>query len=207
MISFFFEQLIWALGFGWHHVMAIKWFWWPLTLAAGVVCAALRAHLDVYHIDSMTHAQGTSSSCCAPVVFAGILGFYLAILFTVTVFDREPVNGGVGVNLDVFGTWLARAQGVGGMRYELFVNACMLMPFGFLLPAAMGCRFRTTILLSLGVTLAVEIAQLVTVRGWFELSDFILNVFGAAIGYGIYATLHGVNNRREVQPAGKHFRW
>ena len=40
--------------------------------------------------------------------------------------------------------------------------------------------------MTLGIMLAVEVAQLFTLRGSFDVDDLILNLLGAAIGYLIY---------------------
>lgn len=71
---------------------------------------------------------------------------------------------------------------------NLFGNVIMFIPLGFLLPKVFHRQNRlwkvllTTALLIIGV----ELAQLLTLLGSFDTDDLILNVLGAAIGYGFY---------------------
>lgn len=69
--------------------------------------------------------------------------------------------------------------------YNLGGNIAMFLPLGFFLPALWERqrRFWTCIrTVALGMT-AVEFVQLLTLRGFCETDDVILNVVGAAIGY------------------------
>ncbi|MFE9274306.1 VanZ family protein [Paenibacillus glucanolyticus] len=64
-------------------------------------------------------------------------------------------------------------------------NIAVFVPFGVLLPLL----FRLRYLKMLGVFVIglflLEMAQLITRRGSFDVDDFILNSLGATIGYGL----------------------
>lgn len=64
-------------------------------------------------------------------------------------------------------------------------NIAVFVPFGVLLPLL----FRLRYLKMLGVFIAglfvLEMAQLITRRGSFDVDDFILNSIGVTMGYGL----------------------
>ena len=67
-------------------------------------------------------------------------------------------------------------------------NIIMLIPLGFFLPVLWKSlqKWWKTWMMTLGIMLAVEVVQLFTLRGSFDVDDLILNLLGAAIGYLIY---------------------
>ncbi|MGN8631432.1 VanZ family protein [Blautia sp. HCP3S3_G3] len=68
-------------------------------------------------------------------------------------------------------------------------NVLAFLPFGLILPVIFrGMRSGFLIILSgFGLSLCVETIQLVTMVGCFDVDDLILNTFGAAVGYLIFA--------------------
>ncbi|REJ21482.1 MAG: VanZ family protein [Bacillaceae bacterium] len=73
---------------------------------------------------------------------------------------------------------------------NLFGNLIMFLPMGIYLPYYIkkinkvgGFTFSMIILL-----FVIEVTQLVTRRGSFDIDDFILNMVGALIGFGIWKT-------------------
>ena len=74
---------------------------------------------------------------------------------------------------------------------NLLGNILMFIPLGFLLPRVfprLG-RLRKTLLATAGIIVAVEVLQLLTLVGTCDIDDLILNILGAAIGYGIHKIL------------------
>lgn len=71
---------------------------------------------------------------------------------------------------------------------NLFGNVIMFIPLGFLLPKVFPKlrRFWKVMLVTAGIIILVELAQLFTLMGSCDVDDLILNVPGAALGYGIY---------------------
>lgn len=67
-------------------------------------------------------------------------------------------------------------------------NVIMFIPLGFLLPKVFPklSSLPRILLLTSGIITAVEILQLFTLVGCCDIDDLILNVIGAAIGYGFY---------------------
>lgn len=72
--------------------------------------------------------------------------------------------------------------------YNLGGNIIMFVPLGFFLPALWEkfrkfprCMGAVAIIMT-----CVELTQLLTLRGFCEIDDVLLNLIGGAIGYGIY---------------------
>ena len=75
---------------------------------------------------------------------------------------------------------------------NLVGNVIMFIPLGFFLPAVFQKLYRlwkTLLTTALAITL-IELAQLFTLLGSCDVDDLILNLLGAAIGYGIFKLLN-----------------
>lgn len=83
-----------------------------------------------------------------------------------------------------------------GGRAHAFINLAgnviMFVPLGFFVPQVFrgADTFRRSMLWSLITILSVEILQLFTLLGSLDVDDLILNMIGAAVGYGVYAVLY-----------------
>lgn len=71
---------------------------------------------------------------------------------------------------------------------NLIGNVVMFVPLGFFLPSlwAKLQKFWKFILCIIGIILAIEIIQLVTLLGSLDIDDLILNTLGAIVGFIIY---------------------
>ena len=72
---------------------------------------------------------------------------------------------------------------------NFFGNVIMFLPLGFLPPLLWkwARKLPWTLLFSLAVMTTVEVLQMLLRVGVCDVDDLILNVTGAAIGYGCYA--------------------
>ena len=70
-------------------------------------------------------------------------------------------------------------------------NVVMFIPLGFLLPAVRRRlrKFGWFLVTVAAAVAAVELLQLATGLGSCDIDDLLLNVFGAALGYGIFHLL------------------
>ncbi len=119
-----------------------------------------------------------------------LLGY---VLFYASWFGRED-HAEYRYNLTLFQE-IGRYYGVGirSGSWNLFLwnvvgNICVFMPFGMFLPRLFKrCKnvFFVT-LLSLELSLVVEVIQLVTRVGSFDVDDLLLNTIGGMLGYLIY---------------------
>ena len=66
-------------------------------------------------------------------------------------------------------------------------NIVMFIPLGFFLPFVNSSftKFKNIILTTIIIIAAVEIMQLITLTGSFDIDDLLLNAVGSVIGYGI----------------------
>ena len=73
-------------------------------------------------------------------------------------------------------------------------NVGMFIPLGFFLPAVFSRlqKFWKTILVTAVIVCAVEVLQLFSLLGNCDVDDLILNLIGAAMGYGIFAILRNI---------------
>ncbi|MCM3358750.1 MULTISPECIES: VanZ family protein [unclassified Psychrobacillus] len=73
---------------------------------------------------------------------------------------------------------------------NLFGNLFMFLPAGIYLPYCIRkAKEISVFIISLSILLVViEVVQVVTRRGSFDIDDFILNMLGALIGFGIWKT-------------------
>lgn len=98
---------------------------------------------------------------------AGALTGYLFFVFAVTLFSRKA--GKAVIRLTPF--WSYKK----GLTAQIKANIMLFVPIGLLAE-------RYALLSALGTSLAVELLQLVTRRGTFDVDDIISNMIGAGIG-------------------------
>ena len=74
------------------------------------------------------------------------------------------------------------------MATQILYNVLVFIPWGILLPALVQVKrkFRFVVLGTVGISLAIEVTQLVFKLGLFEFDDVIHNTLGAVIGYGVW---------------------
>ena len=98
--------------------------------------------------------------------------------YNLTLFQEIGRYYGVGVR---FGSWNLFLWNVVG-------NVCVFIPFGIFLPKLFKrCRNMLLVtLLSLELSLVVEVIQLMTRVGSFDVDDLLLNTIGGMLGYLIY---------------------
>jgi glycopeptide antibiotics resistance protein len=71
-------------------------------------------------------------------------------------------------------------------------NICMFIPTGIILPILYPRldRFWKVLLAGAGLSLVIEMIQLLFPGSVSDIDDLILNTAGVAIGYGIYKLVH-----------------
>ena len=86
---------------------------------------------------------------------------------------------------------ICRSSHILGMKYVILNfagNVIAFIPFGYLLPKMVKKKPRLfhTVLFSFEFSLLVELTQLISRTGSFDVDDLILNTFGGLIGYILY---------------------
>lgn len=115
-----------------------------------------------------------------------LFSVYVIFVFEITLLTREP-GSRIESNLELMGTYINNPLAISYM----VENVLMFIPFG----AFMWCFFKRhklkgrikRVLLCIGLSFiysfGIEIVQKITGRGYFQLDDIVLNVFGGFIGY------------------------
>ncbi len=136
---------------------------------------------------------------------------YLALLFYFLFFaewyDRAPArHTGYSANLMPFREigryWHARARLPGRVVFlNLLGNVIGFLPFGFFLPVIDRRLMRRgvlVILLGALLSLCVELIQLITLTGSFDVDDILLNTLGTALGYLLFRILNTLIRRADI---------
>ena len=78
-----------------------------------------------------------------------------------------------------------------GQLRIIVLNILLFVPFGYLLPVLWkkAGRWWRTVLLGFVVSFVVELLQLITRLGMFDVDDVINNTIGAGVGYLLYLVL------------------
>lgn len=115
---------------------------------------------------------------------------YLGLLFNLTLISNQwdlPFEGGL-VYVVPFYT-IARFIRRGGWPFVVNIlgNLAAFVPLGFLLPLLRNrpTSYRWIALAGAGLSLTIEVLQLVSARRIFDVDDVILNTLGAVIGLAL----------------------
>ena len=78
-------------------------------------------------------------------------------------------------------------------------NVLMFVPLGFFLPTLWKSlrKWWKTWIATLLIMLTVELIQLFTLRGSFDVDDLILNLLGAAVGYVVYRWMNPAKKKKK----------
>ena len=121
---------------------------------------------------------------------AALLGIAVAVILWVTVLGRDSYieNSLVFEPFHPFYSFVKDIQD-GRLRISgnFIGNIILFIPVGVLFPLT-GDEHKCvkTGFVALCFSIIIEIIQLVSHRGYFEIDDLILNTLGAVMGYGIY---------------------
>lgn len=140
------------------------------------------------------------------------LGLYITVIFILTLGIRSYNTKNI-VNLQLFHCYeriwdqLTNSIQKYGHRYDLqqiwlmrhgicniLMNIILFLPLGYLIPLVSKRIDRFWKMLCLGFlfTLIIELFQLVTHRGWFDVDDLFHNTIGAGLGWFLYRRIYGV---------------
>ncbi|MBS6184082.1 MAG: VanZ family protein [Clostridium celatum] len=143
--------------------------------------------------------KGTKKLKASKVGLWSIFLIYMIVVLGATIGDR--VSGYESINLQLFSSYkdVYNNFSLGEWR-NIILNILMFVPIGFMIPLIFKkCeRCYITYLVGFGITLFIEILQLVSKRGIFELDDIINNSLGCAIGYGIVMLFISLFKRKKV---------
>lgn len=131
---------------------------------------------------------------CVKIISFALFLVYLVVLIYFVLFaemwGRSVVSAEYSYNLVPFREILRFAGNIEILGWTVVMinlagNVIAFVPFGLFLPiiTRSGLNLWTTALLTFDLSLAIELMQLVTKVGCFDVDDLILNTIGGMIGY------------------------
>ena len=113
---------------------------------------------------------------------------YAFLILAETVLIRKPFSG-QHFNPELFWSWRA----LDAQWEQILTNVVMFVPVGVLA----GCVWKWRGLwVAAGLSIVIELLQLLNARGLCEFDDFIHNMIGAVIGVGVVMALKRMKVRR-----------
>lgn len=76
---------------------------------------------------------------------------------------------------------------------NLLGNIGVFMPFGILLPLVLGGKLKKPFMIFFAGVLALELLQLFTRRGSFDVDDLLLNSVGFLLGFALFKGLEKIH--------------
>ena len=124
---------------------------------------------------------------------------YLIVVWSITFLERNSFYG--QVNLHFLSSYRAAWNSFDVRSWQFIIfNIIMFVPLGILLPLAHE-RFRNiacTLASGFALTCLIEVMQLITSYGIFELDDIFNNFLGTLVGYSVVMTVITLNkNQRD----------
>ncbi len=126
------------------------------------------------------------------VLFLLYVGFLIYFLFLAEWYGRTGVSEEYRYNLELFREikrFIIYREQLGSFAVfaNLAGNILIFAPYGFFISMASRSRgFFKTLFFSMGLSLCVEIVQLFTRVGSFDVDDILLNTIGGVAGYIIF---------------------
>ena len=133
-----------------------------------------------------------------PVRLLLLAGYIFAILAATVI---RPIQSDNHQIFDLF--WSYRNIRVDGIRWQIYINIFLFVPFGFLVPWAMKCSAFQSIMIGAALSFAIEATQYIFCLGLCELDDVINNTLGTAIGYWYWRGLNWIAEKIETAKKGR----
>lgn len=138
------------------------------------------------------------------IVFAVYLILMVYFLFYSEQMGRKPGNA-YRYNLQPFAEikrYLKYSHRIGSFHVllNLWGNVLCFVPFGFVIPilSASTRKFYKITILSFMASTIVEVIQLLSKRGSFDIDDILMNTLGGVIGYLFFAIGRWLSKKRRL---------
>lgn len=143
------------------------------------------------------------------ILFVAYLGLLFYLLFFSEAYGRTDTVQEYRYNLEFFKEikrfWGNRETiGIKNVMINLAGNIAAFMPFGFFLPALSkkGKNLFWCLVMTALFSLFVELVQLVSKVGAFDVDDIFLNTIGGLLGYFAYLVLFGMQKKQAEEKQG-----
>lgn len=135
------------------------------------------------------------------ILFLLYVGFLIYFLFLAEWYGRTGVSEEYRYNLELFREIkrfiIYRDQlGAFAVFANLAGNILIFVPYGFFISMASRSRgFFKTLFFSMGLSLCVEITQLFSRVGSFDVDDILLNTVGGVVGHIIFLICNAIRRK------------
>lgn len=131
-----------------------------------------------------------------------LLAVYVSVVFQLTLLCRSD-NSRIGVELDLFHGLMGPENDFHWLMIAYVILNCMMfIPFGFIISLfsfvntrKLHVQFVLVLLISLVFSLLIEIMQLITGRGYYEVQDLASNTLGGVIGWFVFAIVFQIGKK------------
>lgn len=177
--------------------MISRWAIPSILLMLILFCIALVSYKFIYK----KIFNGKKEASLYKLILFVVLVGYLFLVFAMTGLSRADnfSNNIINLNflssyLDIWYSWSLTSL------LLLILNILMLAPLGFLLPfiSKKFDSLRNILIVAFTFTIFIELFQLITHRGIFELDDLFHNTIGAMIGYFIAKLFLEIKHTKRV---------
>jgi glycopeptide antibiotics resistance protein len=169
-----------------------------LPQALIIILAAIALSYGVYAL--YRKKGGARTINVGQLVGLALLLGWFAVVMALTTFSRGAHFEG-WANFRLFSGYVSAWHQWSLSEWQLILfNVLMFAPLGFLLPllSKRTRRLVPVLLASLLVTLGIELFQMVTRRGIFELDDLFHNTLGSVAGYFMMSAIMDYADRRRL---------
>ena len=122
------------------------------------------------------------------MIATALLGITVALILWFTILSRESLIG-TSIKYNVFHTFVSFTKEIqrGKISANFLGNIILFLPVGILLPLVNGKqKWQRDLIIGFGLSLFIEIVQLMSDRGCFDPDDIILNTLGTALGFTLF---------------------
>ena len=105
---------------------------------------------------------------------------YAVVIFFLTLLDRDSGETSA-IYLTPF--WTYSNLNVSALRWQIYLNVLLFVPFGFLVPFSTKAGLLKTLGIAAALSAVIEMCQYVFSLGLCEIDDLIHNTIGGALGY------------------------
>ncbi|MDP4182920.1 MAG: VanZ family protein [Bacillota bacterium] len=157
----------------------------PATILACIIAAMAGVCYFVFYKKLF---KGNKTIGKTKVIFGALIIIYLLVLFGLTSMDRWP-GMSMHTNFKLFSSYIEAWNTFTVRAWQFIIfNIIMFIPLGILLPLINRkfTKVRWILTATFLTTLFIEVFQLLTGRGIFELDDLFHNTLGGMIGYCLY---------------------
>lgn len=133
---------------------------------------------------------------------------YLLILVRIILFkDTQLYNlfamighGQREINIIPFASTFEMINSMGSLHIlqNIVGNIALFFPMGMFIPLLMNKGFKQTVVIIIGISVGIEVAQFVLAVGISDIDDVIFNMLGASVGWFVYKYIQQKIKRRFI---------